>query len=233
MRSRSSSISSSSPPSPSSSLMRLHLLAEDVLALGLALVRRPSSEISFFTRRSSSWRLHHRRARARTRAFDVEGLEDLLLVGDARLLCGRFEAMRSASAPVSRTLSRMPAVSLGRFGMSASTSRVPSRRLAPSASSSTSRSSSSGMRSTFARMYGSSADVLRDPEAPEAVEDDRVVAGPEADDLHDAGDGADVVEVLEAGLVDVGVALADDRRRARARARADPRRGARCAGGRR
>ena len=42
------------------------------------------------------------------------------------------------------------------------------------------------------------------------MQDDRVVVRAEAQHLHDARDGADVVEVLEAGLVDLGVALADD-----------------------
>jgi hypothetical protein len=42
------------------------------------------------------------------------------------------------------------------------------------------------------------------------VQDDRVVGRAETDDLHHARDRADVVNVLESRLIDVGVALADD-----------------------
>ncbi len=41
-------------------------------------------------------------------------------------------------------------------------------------------------------MYGSSERLLDDLEAREAVQDDRVVAGPEAQHLHDARHGADL-----------------------------------------
>ena len=52
--------------------------------------------------------------------------------------------------------------------------------------------------------------MLRDLEAREAVQDDRIVVGAEAQDLHHPRDRADVVEILEAGFVRLGVALADD-----------------------
>ena len=134
----------------------LHLLAEDLLALRSCPRPRPCVVISLHAE-DLELALHHReheRARAPWRR-----------TSRAPAACrrrwparaGGSTRSRSASAPVSRTLSRMPAVSFGRFGMSASTSRVASRRPRPRASSSASRSRSSGMRSTFARMYGSSA----------------------------------------------------------------------------
>jgi hypothetical protein len=52
--------------------------------------------------------------------------------------------------------------------------------------------------------------VLRDLKAREPVEDHGVVARPEAQHLDDTRDGADFIEVLEARLVDLGVALAHD-----------------------
>ena len=59
-------------------------------------------------------------------------------------------------------------------------------------------------------MYGSRPTLPASLQAREAVQHDGVVRRAEADHLHDAGDGAHVEDVLEAGLVDVGVALADD-----------------------
>jgi hypothetical protein len=50
----------------------------------------------------------------------------------------------------------------------------------------------------------------RDPQARETMEHHRVVRDPEADDFDHPSDGADVEDVLEAGLVDVRVALAYD-----------------------
>jgi hypothetical protein len=42
------------------------------------------------------------------------------------------------------------------------------------------------------------------------MEHDGVIAWPETENLHDAGDRPDAVEIFETRLVDLGVALADD-----------------------
>ncbi len=49
-----------------------------------------------------------------------------------------------------------------------------------------------------------------DPEPPDAVEHHGVVARAETDDFHQAGQGADLVEIVEGRLDGVGVALGQD-----------------------
>ena len=63
----------------------LHLLAEDVLALGLALVGHHRADLLLHAK-ELELPAHDRRARRARAPCGVEGLEDLLLVGDARLL---------------------------------------------------------------------------------------------------------------------------------------------------
>ena len=146
-RSRSSSTSSSSPPSPRLLFDRAISLAKDVLALRSAPRRRSSRWTSLLrTRRTSSCRIDDAE-HAADASLRIEGLEYRLLVGHARLLGERLDAMRSARARrLSRTLSRMPAVLAAGSTVRKrrrTSARHPSRRLAPSASSSASRSRSS------------------------------------------------------------------------------------------
>ena len=91
----------------------LHLLAEDVLALRLAHLLLDHGGDLVLHAEHLELAPDHGEHEAHA-LLHVEGLEDLLLVADADACsCGKFEAMRSASAPGSRTLSRMPAVSAG------------------------------------------------------------------------------------------------------------------------
>ncbi len=52
--------------------------------------------------------------------------------------------------------------------------------------------------------------MLRDLETRQAVQNHRVVARTEAQHLHHAGDGAHLEQIIEAGLVHLGVSLAHD-----------------------
>ena len=104
----------------------------------------------------------------------------------------------------------MPAVSFGRLGMRARTSRIDSRRLAPE------RVELGVALEVLVDALHLRAHVRLEPErlhhlqAGEPVEDDRIIRRPEANDLHDPRDGSHLEEVAETGLVYVGVPLADD-----------------------
>jgi hypothetical protein len=97
--------------------------------------------------------------------------------------------MRSASAPLSRTLSRMPAVSRGRLGVA-----LQVLGDAPNAGA-------------HVRLEHAWLGQLK---AREAVEHDRVVVRAQAKHFDDPRQRPDFVEILKSRFVDLGIALAHD-----------------------
>ena len=206
MRSRSSSTSSSSV-SPSSS-DALHLLAEDQLALVLALVRHHARDLALHAQQLELLG-DHREHEAHALPH-VEGGEDALFVAHRHVVDGEVRrdevGERAALADVledaagllgevrhqvqelTRSVAqlRAEAVELG----------VPLEVL--------------GDAADLGAHVRLEADLAREPQARQAMEHDRVVRRSEANDLYDAGHRPHIEDILEARLVDVGVPLAHD-----------------------
>ena len=190
MRSRSSSTSSSSV-SPSSSRM-LFICWRRISSRWFLPSSATMLEISRFTRSSSSCFVTIERTR-RTRSFTSNVARTFCLSPTVTWSIVRFDAMRSASAPLSRTFSRMPLVSFGRFGIRFRSSRVPSRSCEPSEIELAVALEILGDAPDLRSHVRLEAHLAGELEPRQAVQHDRVVGGPEADHLHDAGDCADVV----------------------------------------
>ena len=88
--------------------------------------------------------------------------------------------------------------------------RVSREAAAPSLSSSASRSRSSQSGFTLSAHVRLEPDLAGELEPRQTVEHDGVIRHAEANDFHDAGNSSHVVDVFEAWLIDVRIALADD-----------------------
>ncbi len=186
----------------------LHLLAEDLLALRLALVLDHRAHLAANAEHLELV-LRHREHEAHAR-LRVEGLEHLLFVRDRRLLGREVRrdeiGERAALAHVVEDR-----------GDLLREVRREREHLAHGVAEARAEQVELGVA---LEVLGDALDARAhvrlerdrrdDLHAREAVEDDRVVLRAEADDLHDARDGADVVDLGPPRLVHVAVALAHD-----------------------
>ncbi len=166
-------------------------------------------EISFFTRSTSSWRPTIARTR-RDASLDVERLEDLLLVGDR---CLRLRKIGGDEIGERARLTNVVEDAGGVARQVGHEAEHFARRFAEA------RAERVELDVAHERL-GDALDLgahIRlerreglHPEAPEAVEHDRIIARPESDHLHHASDRPGGVELFERRFVDIGRALADD-----------------------
>ncbi len=188
---------------------RLHLLAQDVLALALA-------HLLLGHRRNFFLHLEHLELAADDAEhqphprLDVEGLQDLLLVADRGVL-GRYVRRdevgeRAGLAHVvenARRLARQVGHQVEHLA------RLLAQRRRERVELDVAR-----QRLGYARHVrlevGLEPGGPVEPEAPEPVEHHAVVRGAKPNDFDHAGERADVVEVAERGLFDVGRALRQD-----------------------
>src|SRR6202142_319239 len=185
-----------------------HLLAEDLLALRLAFVGDHRAHLLFHAEKlelAIDDGEHGAHAR-----FGIERLEDLLLVGDARLLGSE---VRGDEIGESAALAHVVQDPRG-FARQVGQEREHLARSLPQARAegfelyvALEVLGNAAGAGAHVRLEGG---VVRDPEAREAVENNRVVVRTETQHLDHTRDRSDLVQIVEAGLVHLRVSLADD-----------------------